>query len=87
MEDNIDFDEACDGIFLLITNDRILSMKEVLAMYKHQPHVEKRHEQFKSVYAVAPVMLKNIDRIEGLQFVYFLALLIGSLMEREAGIA
>ena len=83
MEDNIDFDEACDGIFPLITNDRKLSMKEVLAMYKYQPHVEKRHEQLKSVYAVAPVMLKNVDRIESLLFVYFLALLIESLMERE----
>ena len=83
MEDNIDFDEACDGIFPLITNDQDLSMKEILAMYKYQPHVEKRHEQLKSVYAVAPVMLKNVDRIEGLLFVYFLALLIESLIERE----
>ena len=83
MEDNIDFDEACDGIFPLITNDLELSLKDVLAMYKYQPHVEKRHEQLKSVYAVAPVMLKNVDRIEGLLFVYFLALLIESLMERE----
>ncbi|MCL5783376.1 MAG: IS1634 family transposase [Candidatus Thermoplasmatota archaeon] len=83
MEDNIDFDEACDGIFPLITNDLELSLKDVLAMYKYQPHVEKRHEQLKSVYGVAPVMLKNVDRIEGLLFVYFLALLIESLMERE----
>ncbi|EQB68450.1 MAG: Transposase-like protein [Thermoplasmatales archaeon Gpl] len=83
MADNIDFDEACDGIFPLITNDRNLSMKEILAMYRYQPYVEKRHEQLKSVYAVAPVMLKNVDRIEGLLFVYFLALLIESLIERE----
>ena len=83
MEGNIDFDEACDGIFPLITNDMKLSLKEVLAMYKYQPYVEKRHEQLKSVYAVAPVMLKNVDRVEGLMFVYFLALLIESLMERE----
>ena len=52
-------------------------------MYKYQPHVEKRHEQIKSLSSVAPVMLKNVDRIEGLLFVYFLALLIESLMERE----
>ena len=83
MADNIDFDEACDGIFPLITNDMKPSLKEILAMYKYQPYVEKRHEQLKSVYAVAPVMLKNVDRIEGLLFVYFLALLIESLMERE----
>ena len=83
MADNIDFDEACDGIFPLITNDMKPSLKEILAMYKYQPYVEKRHEQLKSVYAVAPVMLKNVDRIEGLLFVYFLALLIESLIERE----
>ena len=81
--ENIDFDEACDGIFPLITNDRNLSLRDVLAMYKYQPHVEKRHEQLKSVYGVAPVMLKNVGRIEGLLFVYFIALLIESLIERE----
>ncbi|EQD75497.1 hypothetical protein B1B_02092, partial [mine drainage metagenome] len=31
----------------------------------------------------APVMLKNVERIEGLLFVYFLALLTESLIERE----
>jgi transposase len=82
-EENIDFDETCDGLFPLITNDRKLLLKEILSNYKYQPHVEKRHEQLKSVYGVAPVMLKNVDRIEGLLFVYFIALLIESLIERE----
>ncbi len=67
-----------------IDNDLDLSMKEILAMYKYQPHLERRHEQIKSVYAVAPVMLKNVYRIESLLFVYFLALLIESLIEHEA---
>ncbi len=82
-EENIDFDETCDGVFPLITNDRKLPLKEILSNYKYQPHVEKRHEQIKSVYGVAPIMIKNVDRIEGLLFVYFLALLIESLIERE----
>ncbi|MHB8561825.1 MAG: IS1634 family transposase [Thermoplasmataceae archaeon] len=82
-EENIDFDETCDGMFPLITNDRKLSLKEILSNYKYQPHVEKRHEQLKSVYGVAPVLLKNVGRIEGFLFVYFLALLIESLIERE----
>ena len=81
--ENIDFDEACDGIFPLITNDGKLSLKDVLAMYKYQPHVERRHEQLKSVYGVAPVLLKSVHRIEGFLFVYFIALLIESLVERE----
>ena len=82
-EENIDFDETCDGMFPLITNDRKLPLKEVLSNYKYQPHVEKRHEQLKSVYGVAPVLLKNVGRIEGFLFVYFLALMIESLIERE----
>ena len=82
-EENIDFDETCDGLFPLITNDRKMPLKEVLSNYKYQPHVEKRHEQLKSVYGVAPVLLKNVGRIEGFLFVYFLALMIESLIERE----
>ncbi len=81
--ENIDFDEACDGTFPLITNDMKMPLKEILSNYKYQPHVEKRHEQLKSVYGVAPVMLKNIDRIEAFLFVYFIALLLESLIERE----
>lgn len=81
--ENIDFDEICDGIFPFITNDRKISLKDLLSRYKYQPRIEKRHEQLKSVYGVAPVLLKNVDRIEGFLFVYFLALLIESLIERE----
>lgn len=82
-EENIDFDETCDGLFPLITNDRKMPLKEILSNYKYQPLVEKRHEQIKSVYGVAPVMLKNVNRTEGLMFVYFIALFIERLIERE----
>jgi len=73
-----------DGIFPLITNDEKLSIKEVLLAYKHQPALEKRHEQFKSVLQVRPMMLKNHLRIEAFLFLYFLALLTEALIEREA---
>lgn len=77
-------DEArTDGIFPLITNDENLSMTEVLLAYKHQPALEKRHQQFKSVLDVRPMMLKNHLRIEAFLFLYFLALLIEALIERE----
>ena len=56
MEDNIDFKEICDGLFPSITNDRRILFKEVLFSYKDPPHVEKRHEQLKFVYAVVYVM-------------------------------
>ena len=73
-----------DGIFPLVTNDEKLSIKQVLLAYKHQPALEKRHEQFKSVLQVRPMMLKNHLRIEAFLFLYFLALLTEALIEREA---
>jgi transposase len=79
----IEYDARCDGIFPLITNDRDLSLAEILTAYKYQPRLEKRHEQLKSVYAVAPVLLKNEGRIEALLFLYFIVLLVQALLERE----
>ena len=74
---------ATDGVFPLLTNDRDISVKDTLVAYKHQPSLEKRHQQLKSVLQVRPVMLQNHLRIEALLFVYFLALLTEALIERE----
>ena len=52
-------------------------------MYKYQPNLEKRFEQLKSVYNVAPVFLQNPQRIEALLTVYFISMLITSLVERS----
>ena len=76
-------DERSDGMFPLITNDTALSLPQILAAYKFQPQLEKRHQQLKSVQHVAPVWLKNASRIEALLFVYFVALLVHALLERE----
>ena len=76
-------DEKCDGLFCLITNDKKLSPAEVLAKYKYQPFLEKRFEQLKTVFAVAPVWLKKPERIAGLLFVYYVVLLVEALIERE----
>ncbi len=73
----------CDGVFPLITNDRSLSVEEVLRAYKRQPIIEKRFSQFKSDFHVAPVYLKEVSRIESLLCVYFMALLLQTLLERE----
>jgi transposase len=73
----------CDGIFPLITNDRNLTAEEVLRAYKRQPIIEKRFSQFKSDFHVAPVYLKEVSRIESLLCVYFMALLLQTLLERE----
>jgi len=85
----IHYDAQTDGMFPLITNieARHLSMREVLQKYKFQPYIEKRHQQFKSVFEAAPVFLKRAHRIEALMFVYFLVLLLNALIEREVRLA
>jgi transposase len=82
-EDVVEADARSDGMFPLITNCRDLSLPQVLEAYKFQPKLEKRHEQLKSVQDLAPVWLKNVSRIEALLFLYFVALLVHALIERE----
>lgn len=72
-----------DGVFPLVTNDRALTAAEVLRAYKRQPMIEKRFSQLKSDFCVAPVFLKEVSRIESLLCVYFMALMVQALMERE----
>lgn len=81
--ENIEYDTRSDGMFPLITNCEDLSLKDVLDIYKYQPKLEKRHQQLKSVYDIAPIYLKSVTRIEGFLFVYFIALLVQALIERE----
>lgn len=76
-------DQRDDGIFPLLTNDRSLSAREILEAYKRQPKIEKRFAQLKSDFDIAPVFLKTPERVLGLFTVYFLALLVQSLIERE----
>src|SRR3954447_13689343 len=75
--------EREDGVFPLLTNDQKLSATEVLQAYKRQPLLEKRFSQFKTDFAVAPVFLKNVSRIQGLLAAYFFALVVQTLLERE----
>lgn len=77
------YDARSDGCFPLITNDLALSEAELLAAYRYQPNLEKRHAQLKGVHLVAPVFLKDPARIEGLLVCYFIALLTHALIERE----
>ena len=71
-----------DGIFPLITNAD-LEPASVLKAYKNQPYLEKRMYTTKSILNVAPVFLKKPKRIEAITFLYFIALMIVSLMERN----
>ena len=71
-----------DGTFPLITNTA-LEACEVLKKYKSQPFLEKRMYTKKTVLEVAPVFLKKESRIEAILFLYFVALMIVSLIERK----
>ncbi len=71
-----------DGVFPLITNTG-LSAGDVLKKYKTQPFLEKRMYTKKTVLEVAPVFIKKEKRIEAMLFLYFLALMIVSLIERK----
>ena len=77
------YDQKSDGQYPLTTNDRNLSPAQVLTAHKGQPRIEKRFEQLKSVHEIAPVFLKSEARIEALFTLYFLALLVQALIERE----
>jgi len=72
-----------DGLFPLITNHHKLDAAEVLRMYKRQSYLEKRMYTKKSILDVAPVFLKDEKRIEAVMFLYFVALMIVSLIERN----
>ncbi len=83
----IDYDKKSDDMYPLICNDRNLTDIQVLEAHKGQPTIEKRFEQIKTVHEIAPVFLKNPGRIEALFTLYFLALLVQALIERELRLA
>jgi transposase len=76
---------AADGIFPLVTNaaaERLPTL-ELLQTYKYQPCIEKRHEQLKTAAEVVPVNFKSVERIEAFLFLYFLAVTLQALIERQ----
>jgi transposase len=84
--DVIAADALCDGLFAMVTNKekKIMDAAAILDAYKYQPFLEKRNEQLKSVLSVAPIYLKNPKRVAALLFLYFLAVLVFALIERDA---
>ncbi len=83
--DAIKASATADGIFPLITDmpaDR-MSPLDILSIYKYQPFVEKRHEQLKTAAEVVPVNFKTPERIEAYLFLYFIAMTVHALIERQ----
>jgi transposase len=74
-----------DGVFPLVTNitATVRSKRAILEIYKYQPYLEKRFALTKSDYGIAPIFLKKPIRVVGLLHVYFVAILLSALLERQ----
>ena len=83
LEDRVAYVAKSDGMFPFITNCRDLTLADLLDRYKYQPYLERRHEQLKTGLLVTPMWLKSVTRIEPLLFLFFVALLVRALIERE----
>ncbi|MDQ6784679.1 MAG: IS1634 family transposase [Actinomycetota bacterium] len=81
--DAVRYDAASDGCFPLITCDTDMTEAQLLAAYKGQPRLERRHATFKGVLEAAPIELKNDCRIDAFSFCLYTALLVHALIERE----
>ena len=75
-------EQRTDGVFPLLSTDATLSAKEALLAYKYQPRLEKRFQQLKSIHNVAPTLCKKIERVDAMMMLFFIALIIQSLIER-----
>jgi Domain of unknown function (DUF4277)/Transposase DDE domain len=75
---------ATDGIYPLATNHpEALSAHQILALYKDQQIVERRHRDAKQTLKVRPIFLHNDDRIHALISIVGVALLIFGLIETQ----
>ena len=82
-DDVIGADARSDGCWPLVTNEKETSPADILAAYKHQPSLERRHHQLKGDQVVAPMFIHDPARIEGLVTCHFVALLVHALVELE----
>jgi transposase len=74
-----------EGVYVLKTNlgSTKYPLAKVLAKYKEQSTVERRIHYLKGPLAVAPMFLKNPERIAGLLYILVWALMVLTLMERQ----
>jgi len=73
-----------DGRYLLVTNDFSLSYPQMLALYRKKDAVEKRFEVCKQDLKVRPLFVHSDERIRAMLLVNMIALLVYSLLERQA---
>lgn len=84
-QEALDREQTTDGVFPLITNldSKKHAAKKVLEIYKFQPFLEKRHTQLKTYQEIAPVYLKNPERVVAFLHVHVMALMVATLIERK----
>ena len=84
-KDAVSDEEHVDGVFPLITNlnTKAYPAKKVLEIYKFQPFLEKRFSQIKTYQEIAPVYLKNAERVVAFLHVHVMALTVAALIERQ----
>jgi transposase len=77
--------QLLEGVYVLKTNlpPRSHPLAKALAKYKEQSQVERRIHHLKGPLAVAPLFLKNPERIAGLLCILVWALMVLALMERQ----
>lgn len=73
-----------DGRYLLVTNDFSLSYPQMLALYRKKDAVEKRFKVCKQDLKVRPLYVHSDERIQAMLLVNMIALLVYSLLERQA---
>jgi len=76
--------QRADGRYLLATNDFSLSYPQMLALYREKDAVEKRFEVCKQDLKVRPLYVHSDDRLQAMLLINLIALLIYSLLERQA---
>lgn len=74
------------GVFPLVTSIPATSRgkRQILEIYKYQSYIEKRFALTTSEYAITPIFLKKPSRVVGLLHVYFVAIMLSALLERQA---
>jgi transposase len=77
--------QQLEGVYALKTNlpRETHRLTKVLRLYKEQSQVERRIHHLKGPLAVAPMFLKNPERIAGLLCILVWALMVLALMERQ----
>ena len=60
-----------------------MTAKAALEAYQYQPRLEKRFCQLKSIHKVAPTLFKRVERVEAIMLLFFLALILQAVIERE----